>query len=152
MLQENHALSLSAARFVRRYNLVPAVKAINRLMRRLVGYGHKLQFEAEWRIDPTPEWYDHLIFQHWLWHLSRNPMTWERGIFSMLPMKNGSRVLDLCCGGGFFAHQILKRFFGNVLVFENVSRDQMEQRHNLYFMASDAELPFDAGWKNMIRL
>jgi SAM-dependent methyltransferase len=235
---------------------------MNRLMRRLVGYGHKLQFEAEWRVDPTPEWYDHLIHQHWLWHLSRNPMTWERGIFSMLPMKNGCRVLDLCCGGGFFAHhffssrassvisvdfdpdaiahaktnfhapnvdyrvadirtdmpvgqfdnvvwdaaiehftldesaqllaaiknrlgatgilsgytiventggkslshheyeykskeelaEILKRFFGNVLVFENVSRDQMEQRHNLYFMASDVELPFDAGWKNMVRL
>jgi cyclopropane fatty-acyl-phospholipid synthase-like methyltransferase len=48
--------------------------------------------------------------------------------------------------------EILKRFFGNVLVFENVSRDQIEQRHNLYFMASDAELPFDAGWKNMVRL
>ena len=44
-------------------------------MRRIVGYGHKLQFEAEWRIEPSPEWYDHLIFQHWLWHLSRNPMT-----------------------------------------------------------------------------
>jgi cyclopropane fatty-acyl-phospholipid synthase-like methyltransferase len=31
-------------------------------------------------------------------------MNWERGIFSMPPMRNGCRVLDLCCGGGFFAH------------------------------------------------
>lgn len=255
-------MSLAAARFVRDWNLVPAVKVFNRLMRKLVGIGHKLQFEAQWRIDPTPEWYDHLIYQYWLWPVSRNPMTWERGIFSMLPMKNGSRVLDLCCGGGFFAHHffssrasyvvsvdfdpeaiahanknfrapnveyrcadirthmpegsfdnivwdaaiehftleetqkllvdmklrlnaggllsgytiveksfgkslshheyefkskeelagILKRHFANVMVFENVSNDQFEQRHNLYFYASDQGLPFDPAWPSMVRL
>ena len=255
-------VSLQAAQFVRKWNLVPAVKAFNRMMRYLVGFGHKLQFEAEWTVHPTPEWYDHLIFQYWLWPMSRNPMSWERSIFSMLPMKNGCRVLDLCCGGGFFAHHfysgraskvisvdfdpeaiahaktnfqapnveyrcadirsdmpegafdnivwdaaiehftleetgkimqdikrrlgpagvlsgytlvekatgkslshheyefkskeelagILKRSFANVLVFENISHDQFEERHNLYLYASDAQLPFDPGWASMVRL
>jgi cyclopropane fatty-acyl-phospholipid synthase-like methyltransferase len=241
---------------------VPTLKAYNRLMRRLVGIGYKYQFEAEWRIDPTPEWYDHLIHQYWFWPLSRNPMSWERGIFSMLPMKNGCRVLDLCCGGGFFAHHffssrassvisvdfdpeaiahakanfharnveyrlcdirtdmpdgtfdnvvwdaaiehfteeeagrlladikrrlktdgtlsgytivekatgkslshheyeygskeelaaVLKRFFVNVMVFENKSIDQFEVRHNLYFFASDGQIPFDASWQDVVRL
>ena len=104
-LLRNLQLSLSAARFVRRWNLVPAVKAFNRMMRRLVGFGHKLAVRGvKWRVDPSPEWYDHLMFQYWLWPVSRNPMSWERGIFSMVPMQNGCRVLDLCCGGGFFAH------------------------------------------------
>jgi ribosomal protein L11 methylase PrmA len=31
-------------------------------------------------------------------------MSWERGFFSMLAMKHGCRVFDLCCGGEFFAH------------------------------------------------
>lgn len=251
-----------AAQFIRKWNLVPALKSWNRMLRRIVGVGHRLQFESEWRIDPNPEWYDHLIYQYWLWPLSRNPMTWERGVFSMLPMKNGCRVLDLCCGGGFFAHhffssrassvlsvdfdpeaiaharanfhapnveylcadirtdmpggtfdnivwdaaiehftleetakllldmkqclgregilsgytivekstgkslshheyefkskeelaEILKRNFAHVMVFENISNDQFEQRHNLYFAASDGPLPFGADWPNMVRL
>jgi SAM-dependent methyltransferase len=255
-------LPYRAARFIRSWNLVPALKAYNRMMRYVVGAGYKLQFEAEWRIDPTPEWYDHLIHQFWLWPLSRNPMSWERGIFSMLPMKNGCRVLDLCCGGGFFAHhffssrassvisvdfdpvaiaharknfhasnveyrcadvrtdmpegvfdnivwdaaiehftleeskkllvdmksrlvndgilsgytivekttgkslshheyefkskeelaEVLKRHFAHILVFENISNDRFEERHNLYFYASDGTLPFDARWPNCVRL
>jgi SAM-dependent methyltransferase len=103
------------ARLIRKWNLVSALKAYNRLTRRLVGLGHKLQFESEWRIDPTPEWYDHLIHQYWLWPISRNPMSWERGIFSMLPMKPGCRVLDLCCGGGFFAHHFFSSRASSVL-------------------------------------
>lgn len=255
-------MSLQAAQFIRKWNLVPAVKAFNRMMRRLVGFGHKLQFEAQWHVDPTPEWYDHLMFQYWLWPVSRNPMSWERGIFSMVPMRDGCSVLDLCCGGGFYAHHffssraskvisvdfdpeaiahaktnfhapnveyrcadirtdmpegifdnivwdaaiehftldetakllldikrrlgsdgilsgytivekatgkslshheyeykskedlagILKRSFVNVLVFENISHDEFEDRHNLYFYASDGPLPFDHGWPNMVRL
>ena len=47
---------------------------------------------------------------------------------------------------------ILKRSFANVLVFENISHDQFENRHNLYFYASDGPLPFDAKWPSMVRL
>jgi hypothetical protein len=38
------------------------------------------------------------------------------------------------------------------MVFENISRDQYEERHNLYFYASDGQLPFDSGWPNAVRL
>ena len=47
---------------------------------------------------------------------------------------------------------LLKQFFGNVLVFENTSRDQIEERRNLYFFASDGELPFAIGWRDTVRL
>ena len=33
---------------------------------------------------------------------------------------------------------LLKQFFGNVLVFENTSRDQIEERRNLYFLPRTA--------------
>jgi cyclopropane fatty-acyl-phospholipid synthase-like methyltransferase len=48
--------------------------------------------------------------------------------------------------------QILKRYFANVLVFENVSKDQFEERQNLYFYASDGTLPFDQSWPYCVRL
>jgi len=251
-----------AAKLVRRFNLLPAVKRMNRLLRDVGAAGHKLQFEAEWRVPPSPEWFDHLIDQHWKWRVTRNPLSWERGVIGMLAMQPGCRVLDLCCGGGFFAHHffsgraasvisvdfdadaiaharrnfiapnveyrccdirtdmpagefdnvvwdaaiehftqeemaailagiknrlvpagtlngytlvakdtgkslvhheyefkskeelagILKRHFANVLVIETASHDLFEDRRNLYFFASDGALPFDPGWKNMVRL
>jgi cyclopropane fatty-acyl-phospholipid synthase-like methyltransferase len=48
--------------------------------------------------------------------------------------------------------EILKRSFASVLVFENISHDEFEDRHNLYFYASDGQLPFDAEWPSMVRL
>lgn len=255
-------MSIIAAKIVRMLNLLPVLKGMNRLLRRVDALGHALQFDAEWRVAPTPEWFDHLVDQHWKWRATRNPMSWERGVIGMLAMKPGCRVLDLCCGGGFFAYHffsaratsvismdfdagaiahakrnfkapnlayrrgdirtdmpegefdnvvwdaaiehftqeeiaailgnikkrlapagtlngytlveketgkslvhheyefkskeelasVLKRHFSNVLVIENASHDFLEDRRNLYFFASEGELPFDSGWKNMVRL
>src|SRR6266853_6818633 len=92
------------ARVLGKAGLAPAVKSVNRLLRRICAFGHHVQFEAEWHAGTPPEWYDHLIFQYWQWFYTRNPMSLERGIFNLLPMKHGCRVLDLCCGGGFFAY------------------------------------------------
>lgn len=47
---------------------------------------------------------------------------------------------------------ILNKMFRNVVVFENVSTDSLEQRHNLYFFASDGIVPFDVGWPNIVHL
>jgi hypothetical protein len=47
--------------------------------------------------------------------------------------------------------RILKQHFARVLVSENVSNDQFEQRHNLYFYASDGHLLFNPAWPNMLR-
>lgn len=92
------------ARLIRKFNLVPVLKAFNRLTRRMAAYGHRVQFEAQWRIDPSPEWYDHFIHQYWLWFEHRNSMSWERGVFGTLALNPECRLLDLCCGGGFFTY------------------------------------------------
>ncbi len=234
----------------------PFVKMMNRLLRALTFWGHWLQFQVEWRFAPhPPEWFDHTIDQHWRWDFTRNPMSWERGVFGALAMKQGGRVLDLCCGGGFFSYhfyslraskiiavdfdplatrhatknfkaanlefrcadirtgmpegsfdnvvwdaaiehfteqeiadvlrqikqrlgatgiltgytiverdekshpdheyefkskadlaRILTGNFGNIRVFETKWSDPLEERHNLYFYASDAALPFESDW------
>src|SRR5690348_13321606 len=104
-----------AAKLIRRFGLVPAVKSLNRMLRRIDAAGHKLQFQAEWRVPPEPEWFDHLIDQHWKWCETRNPLSWERGVMGMLAMEPGCRVLDLCCGGGFFAYHFFSSKASSVL-------------------------------------
>jgi 2-polyprenyl-3-methyl-5-hydroxy-6-metoxy-1,4-benzoquinol methylase len=84
------------------------VQGLNRGLRALTAQSHRLQQMLQWRIAKhPPEWYDHFCDQHWRWALTRNPMSWERGIIGLMGMRPGARVLDLCCGGGFFAN----RFF-----------------------------------------
>jgi len=90
---------------LRKANLLPLIKAANRMLRRVTGFGHKLQFETEWVGSKNPEWFDHLIDQHWKWADTRNPLSWERGFFSTLAMELDCTVLDLCCGGGFFSNR-----------------------------------------------
>ena len=189
-------------------------------------------------------------------------MSWERGVFGTLAMKPGCRVLDFCCGAGFFAYHffsgraasvlsvdfdpdaiahakknfsapnlefrvadirthmpdgiydnvvwdaaiehftpaetteilanimarltsdgvlsgytlvekatgkslvhheyefkskeelagILHTRFQNVMVFENISADALEERHNLYFFASNGPVPFNPKWPNAVIL
>lgn len=55
---------------------------------------------AEWGVD-NPEYFDHYLDQYYKWAASRESFPWERGVFSSLAIKNGSSVLDLCCGDGF---------------------------------------------------
>jgi SAM-dependent methyltransferase len=47
---------------------------------------------------------------------------------------------------------LLKRYFRNVRVFERLHPTITPARHNLFFYASDAPLPFDVDWEHGLRL
>jgi SAM-dependent methyltransferase len=96
-----------------------AVKAATRALRRLAALGHHFQFIYEWRLmAQAPEWFDHYTDMYWRWHVSRNPMSWERGIFGLLAMRQGCRVLDLCCGTGFFAYYFYSGRAGAIVAMD----------------------------------
>src|SRR6267154_4508051 len=96
-----------------------AVKGTNRALRRLTAWTHHYQYLYEWRLSArAPEWFDHYIDLHWKWHATRNPASWERGIFGLLAMRPGCRVLDLCCGTGFFAYYFYSGRAGSVLAMD----------------------------------
>jgi 2-polyprenyl-3-methyl-5-hydroxy-6-metoxy-1,4-benzoquinol methylase len=71
-------------------------------MRALSATTHKLQHELEWTVHPSPEWYDTYIGENYSWKAGSLSWVWDRGVFSSFAMPQGARVLDLCCGGGFF--------------------------------------------------
>jgi SAM-dependent methyltransferase len=77
------------------------IKFVNSLVRKLSAFTHFLQYLIEWGSKPVPGWFDHNIELHYSWHKTRNPLSWERGIFGLLAMNEGANVLELCCGGGF---------------------------------------------------
>lgn len=77
------------------------LQQLNRGVRALSSFTHNLQLMVEWHRPPHPEWYDHYIDVHSVWDKTGNPLSWERGIFSLLAVKPGAKVLELCCGDGF---------------------------------------------------
>lgn len=80
------------------------IYSVNRSVRSVSAFTHKIQFITEWGMQPTPEWFDHFVELHYSWYRNRTPLGTERGIFSLLAIKQGARVLELCCGDGFNAH------------------------------------------------
>ena len=133
--------------------LVPLglIKRLNRLLRRITALGHRLQFEREWgSAKHTPGWFDHFIDQFWKWPVSRNPQTWERGIFGLLGMKEGCRLLDLCCGGGFITYHFYSERASYIIAADiDPAAIRHAQRHfkapNVEFRCSDIRTDMPEG-------
>ena len=69
--------------------ILPFIKTVNRLLRKLVSLSHALQMKIEWGVPPNPEWFDHYLDLYYVWSTYRNPLWIERGIFSLLALKGG---------------------------------------------------------------
>jgi SAM-dependent methyltransferase len=88
---------------------------LNAGVRRVSAFTHRIQFVVQWGIQPNPEWFDHFLDQHYQWTRTRLPFPWERGLFSLLAIKPGARMLELCCGDGFNAHHFYSIRAGSVI-------------------------------------
>ena len=94
------------------------LQQLNRGMRAVSSFTHHLQHLIEWGGKPTPEWYDHFLDQHCFWTKTGIAFPWERGIFSLLAMKQGAKVLELCCGDGFNAHHFYANRASNIIAMD----------------------------------
>ena len=98
---------------------VGLVTKLNAGLRRAAAAGHHLQFIRQWQLGaPVPHFFDPYIDLHWKWEQTRNPMSWERGIFGLLAMKPGCRQLDLCCGEGFHTHRFYSGRAGSIVAMD----------------------------------
>ena len=63
---------------------------------------HKRLMQAQWSLEPSPEWFDHQIDLYYQFQNDRNSLWCERGAFGSLALKHGD-LLELACGDGFNA-------------------------------------------------
>jgi ubiquinone/menaquinone biosynthesis C-methylase UbiE len=127
------------------------VKKLNAALRRVAAAGHHLQFIRQWQLGaPVPHFFDPHIDLYWKWERSRNPMSWERGIFGLLAMKPDCRQLDLCCGEGFHTHRFYSGRAGSVVAMDH-NRDAIAaaRRHfaapNIDYRCGDIRSQMPAG-------
>lgn len=95
---------ITLRRYAKTHWPLAVLRHVNAAVRSVSETTHRWQLELDYRIEPMPEWYDHFIGVHYHWRELRQPFTWERGVFNLLMMRQGARVLDLCCGSGFFSY------------------------------------------------
>ena len=72
-----------------------------------------------WSRSHPPEWFDHRA-DLYRWAELRVPFWVERGVFSREVMFQGCRVLDLCCGDGFYPYYF---YSGTASQIDAVDRD-----------------------------
>jgi SAM-dependent methyltransferase len=95
--------------------LVPLVRRFNARVRRMSTRTHRWQYLLEWRYDPTPEWFDHHVGVQGLGDEQGHTIDHERGVFTSLAIPRGGRVLDLCCGDGYYARHFYMHRADNVI-------------------------------------
>ena len=108
----------SGLRIARGVGLVPVLKTVNRGTRALAYTTHKLQFYAEFGVDPVPDWFDHTIDQYYMWPRTQSPHAWERGILNSLVLKHGCRILELCSGDGFNSYHFYAARASHIVAME----------------------------------
>jgi ubiquinone/menaquinone biosynthesis C-methylase UbiE len=132
------------------------VKWVNQYLRKLVKFTHLVQFMIEWGGNPTANWFDHNVDLYYSWHETRNPQGWERGIFSLLAIKQGASVLDICCGDGFYTNYFYSIRAGSVVALD-IDPDAIRSANrnsllsNVKFVVADilTQLP-DSKFNNII--
>jgi len=99
--------------------LLEAVLSLeSRIAERWVSSAYHRLFLVQWGIYPLPEFYEHKIGMFWAWGPTRQAYWVERGVFSLLTMKQGCKVLELCSGDGFNAHHFYSCRAGSVLAVD----------------------------------
>jgi SAM-dependent methyltransferase len=95
-----------------------AIIAFNRLLRKVSSSSHYVQFVLQWGARPVSGWFDHYLDIHYLWGKTRTPLSCERGILGLLAIKEGAKVLELCCGDGFNTFHFYSIRAGKILAMD----------------------------------
>ncbi len=98
------------------------VRWLSAMARRLAAACHWLQYKAEGALVGDAEWFDHEIDANWQWPRLNRSAFLERGVLAALPMGPGDRVLELCCGDGFFAQRFFAPRAASVLALDHNRR------------------------------
>lgn len=79
------------------------VSFLAKMSAKITMFFYRCQYFVEWGIGEGPINFDHKIDLYYLWHKTREPHWLERGIFSVLAIKQYDNpvLLELCSGDGF---------------------------------------------------
>jgi cyclopropane fatty-acyl-phospholipid synthase-like methyltransferase len=131
------------------FKLVSLARLLSKLSRKLASSAHHIQFLIEWSFR-NPEYFDHNIDLYFQWKMNRAAFPMERGVFSSIAIKKDSRVLDLCCGDGFYSYYFYSLRAARIIGvdFDKQAIKWANKNHksiNSEFLCSDIRYNFPEG-------
>lgn len=97
---------------------IKVLKKLSFYSRRWSNKMHKAQMEFEWSTPPEPASFDHYCDLHHNWPETNVSFWVERGVFSLLAMKEKANVLELCCGDGFNTKHFFSARAGHIIAVD----------------------------------
>ncbi len=118
--------------------------------RTLAANAHQVKFVYDWQIAPTPEWHDHFLDQFYQFRKDRVSFWLERGVYSVLALKPGGDLLELCCGDGYNAYHFYSGFAARITAvdFDDSALDYARRHNsapNIEFRHADIRTDLPAG-------
>lgn len=140
--------------FRRALHIVSLIRFVNRKIRGLSRYMHKVQFWIEWRVD-NPEYFEHEMDLNWQWHETRSAYPMERGVFSSFALGNNlppiGQTLDLCCGTGFYSYYFYSKRSLKVIGIDfdfkaiEFAKKNYQNAKNIEFIVGDIRVDIPEG-------
>jgi 2-polyprenyl-3-methyl-5-hydroxy-6-metoxy-1,4-benzoquinol methylase len=85
-------------------HILAALRRGNERVRAVSARTHAAQHHLDWTWPPAPEWFDHHVEAH-MRDATHHNISEERGVFTSWVVPTGGRVLDLCCGDGYYSRR-----------------------------------------------
>jgi SAM-dependent methyltransferase len=95
-----------------------ALDELTAATRRLSHVAHQMKFMCDWVIPPLPEFNDQSINQFFLLPEFRSTFWLEGAVFCGLGIPPGKRILELCCGMGWYTDYFYSPFASEIVAVD----------------------------------
>jgi SAM-dependent methyltransferase len=131
-------------------SLYAAVDALAIASRRLSHVSHALKSECDWGVLPMPEFQDQFINQFYILPEYRRTYWLEGAVFCGLGIDPGKRILELCCGMGWYTDYFYSPFASEIVAVDFDPRaiemaQRFHQRPNIKYEVMDIRDKFPSG-------
>ena len=131
-------------------SLYAAVDALAIASRGLSYVSHALKSECDWGALPMPEFQDQFVNQFYILPEYRRTYWLEGAVFCGLGIDPGKRILELCCGMGWYTDYFYSPFASEIVAVDFDPRaiemaQRFHQRPNIKYEVMDIRDKFPSG-------
>jgi SAM-dependent methyltransferase len=127
-----------------------AIDRLTEISRRIASASHEAKFLCDWRVAPPPEFNDQFVNHYYLMPTLKRTFWLEGVIFCGLGIEPGQRLLELCCGSGYYADHFYSPLASEVVAVDFDPRaiemaQRFHQRPNIRYEVMDIRETFPEG-------
>jgi hypothetical protein len=82
--------------------VIAFLQQLNRMVRRVSRFTHRLQGAIEGHYDRRRMWFDHYVDINWKLPAQEDAMFLERAVFNRMLIAPGAHLLEIACGDGYY--------------------------------------------------